>query len=609
MTLVLFTGHQAHTSQFSSLDVLGDQSTTQGLIPVGIGIGEIQTILGQCGTWLDGIQTVLTSLDRGDAFTSIKVSINSLSEDIQKVQMLLNELPVSKGQIQAIRNIIIEDIVTSMQALVLNIRETDAAQSIQLLSQYVGEYPAMFETTTRSIYLDGKNITSRITQAIVTNNESSVHNTVEIRSSDKDLFMWADPFYLQAASRIEVHVGNRIIYFLLERRTGGEKSFILWGRSISARDDIPFSEETVYGLDSPTSAREVAEGLTTYGAVDWQCDDWVLPDTFEFRGTPIEGLLKIASVVGAVVRCEDDGSLQIRNRFTTRPIDINGASAALSFDRSTLIEGLSYQEVSGEGYNQIEVYGADASGNSNPELVLEETNPVQGSNTNVRIYWNNVPAPSSEVTDEIATEGVISVSDVITENIQEKIIFNRGVGSTTYPVINFISSSWIGANLGEVAFSTYTKDLVVDSEGATRGYGIAEITYQTQYRVYTIKEHNIEKLIFLISHQLGNNVDVIIKSVGVNDTTFYEAPTISDPLLTDKNVAVIRGRNWLDEHKYDKKIFSIRTPYRDAMLDGNLVFLNDGEIGCSGNFYINTVSIIFDGPKIVNEIGVTQWQV
>lgn len=609
MTLVFFTGRQVHVSQSSYVNVLGEQSTTQGLLPVGIGVEEIQTILLQCGTYAEAVQSVINSLDFGDQFSSIQILTNKLTENIQSVQSVINSLPVSKEQIQAIRNVIIEDVITSIQTINLELRQADIAQDIQLLSQYIGNYPVMFETTSRTLYLDGKDITKRVTRVNIDYSESSVHNTITLWSLDKDLFHWSDPFYLQGASRFEIHIGSRVMYFLLEKRSGTERNFEIWGRSLSARDDLPFAEEISYSLSEPKSAKEVAELLPTYSLVDWQCDDWVLPDTFEFRGTPIEGILKIAGVADVIVRCKDDGSIEIRNKFPIRPVDMNGSTATLSFDRNTVIEGLTYAEEQGEGYNQIEVYGADSSNKAVPELVLENSRPVQGEDTVVRVYWSNIAPPDPNTMIKMVTDGSVVTSGIITEIKQETIEFNSGVGNLDYPITVMIDHEWIGIDLGGITSTKYKKELTAAVDGDTNGYGIATITYETQYRKYILKGHNVEKLIFILSNQIGNNVDVIIKSVGINDTDFYEAPIISDPLITDKNIAVIRGRNWLDEHKYDTKIFNIRTPYRDALLDGILIFLNDGEIGCSGNFYVKNSTIILDGPKIINELEVIQWQV
>ena len=609
MTLVLFHGKQPFKAAFSHLGSLGTQLTTEGLIPVGIGVVEIQTILLQCGTWTKKIQSIVSELTQGDSITIIQSLLSDLTSNIQSIQSLITSLGYSTTIVQSIRTELIEDVVTLIQSIITEIRNTDSLQIIQTLSQYIGEYPAMFETVENNIYLDGRNITKRIIEANITYSESSVHNTITFNSNDRDLFFWADPFYLKAASRIEAHIGNRIIYFLLERRSGTERNFSLWGRSISARDDMPFADDIIYTQTTPKSAREVAEGLPTYSAVDWLCDDWVLPKTFEFRGTPIEGILKIAEVIGGIVRCKDDGTIEIRDKFPIRPVDLNTAITTLSFDRGVILNGLTYEEIMGERYNQIEVYGSSDLNEASPDLELEENNPSQGTSINVFVYWNNIPPPYPEFTTELATEGTIIESAIYTKNVSEVVEFNRGVANSTYPITNFISWSWIGRNVGTITPTLYTKELTIDATGSTLGYGVATIIYETQYRKYTLKDHNVERLIFVLSYQIGNNVNVIVQSVGEDDASFYEASTISDPLITTKNIAVKRGLNWLDEHKYDKKIFTIATPYRNTLLDGTTVFLDDGEIGCSGNFYVKEANIIITGPKVINEVGVIQWQV
>jgi hypothetical protein len=166
-------------------------------------------------------------------------------------------------------------------------------------------------------------------------------------------------------------------------------------------------------------------------------------------------------------------------------------------------------------------------------------------------------------------------------------------------------------SLGTISVSKYGRTLVPSGgvDNPTTGHGIAEITYQTIFNRYALSRHDIEKLILVLTYYIGKNIDVLLKSMGSNDTTVYEAPTISDQLLTNTSVATLRGKNFLDQNKYDVKIFNIRAPYNDDALDSNIIFLNDGEIGCSGNFYIQSSNIIFQGPKVVNEMRVVQWQV
>lgn len=606
---LLFLFGNVHFNRVQILNTpIGIQSTNQGMLPVGIGINDNQVLLQALGESVQGIQILLNRLETGDPFTGRQVLINKLSDEILGSQILLNSILEGIDGIQILRNEIISEPLKRVQVLINEIRETDYVQGQQLLLGRIGDITGIFQSTTYEIYLDSRRITNRVSQVSINCDEDNVHNTIELLSMDKILFERSNPFDLRGESRIEVQVGSRVLYFLLEKRFGDEINFSLWGRSLSAREDTPYADSEEYSLSAPTSAQEVAEGLPTYCAVTWECDDWILPESFNYSGSPIEGILEIAHTIGAVVRSDDDGTIIVRNKFQTRPIDMNGTAADLVYDRDILLQGLSYTEITGERYNTIEMLGA-TSDEIYPSLQIEEDSPLQESPVHVRAYWDNVYPPVNLGT-ALTAPGVIN-QGIKTEKVTETIEFYNGVATATYPVVTLQNTSWIGISLGNVTVTNYGRDLIA-SEGIdnpTSGFGIAEITYQTIFNRYELSRHDIEKLILILTYYTGNNIDVLLKSMGVNDSSIYEAPTISDQYLTNDSVAVLRGKNFLDQHKYDQKIFNIRAPYDNSALDGNIIFLNDAEIGCSGNFYIQSSSITFRGPKVLNEMRVVQWQV
>lgn len=608
MSLLFFFGHTSVSGIQATVGSMGVQSTTQGMISAAIGFSAQQVLLQALGQYTMGIQALIETLETGDPFTGRQALLNKFSAEVIKNQILINSITKGLEGVQAVRNEIVDEPLQRIQALVNRILSTDYVQGQQLLLERLGDISGIFQSTTYEIYLDGRRITNRISQASITCDEGNVHNTIDMSSIDKILFSRSNPLESKGESRIEVQVGNRVLYFLLEQRNGDEMNFSLWGRSLSAREDVPYATSTEYSLDAPTSAQEVVEGLPTYCAVTWECDNWVLPESFNFSGSPMEGIVQVAGVIGAVVRSGDDGTIIVRNKFPTRPVNLNGAAADLTFDRDVLLQGLSYQEIPGERYNTIEVFGA-ASSEIQPSLQIEDGDMLQGEPAYVRAYWDGIYPPGN-LDAVITAPGIIS-QGISSEKIVETVEFHNGVATATYPVALLMYTSWVGDRLGSVSVAKYGRELV-SSEGIdnyTSGYGIAEVTYYTIYNRYALSDHDISALILILTYYMGNNIDVLLKSMGSGDTSEYQAPTISDPLLTDESVAVLRGRNFLDQHKYDKKIFGIRTPYDDDALDGNIVFLNDGEIGCSGNFYVVGSRITFNGPKVLNEMRVVQWQV
>lgn len=608
MSLLFFFGHTSITGVHIENVPIGTQATTQGMMPVAIGIQEHFYFLQSLGQYAQSILALVNRLETGDPFTGRSLLLNKLSEDVLGVHMLINSFSSYTTGVNALVNEIISDSLSRAYQLLNRIADVDYVQGQNLILGKIGDVTSVFSSTTYEIYLDNRRITNRVSQANIVCDESSVHNTIELFSMDKVLFNRSNPLNMQGESRIEVQVGSRVLYFLLERRFGDEMNFSLWGRSLSARDDSPYAESDEYSLTTPTAASDVAEGLLVYNSISWLCDDWVLPDTFSYSGPPLLGILQIANVIGAIVRSDDDGTIIVRNKFPVRPIDLDGTTADLNYDRDVLLQGLSYQEIPGEGYNTVEVFGKTSS-EIYPSLQVEETSPLQAEVVHVRAYWDGTYPPTN-LTTAITAPGTIT-QGVKTEKVVETVEFYNGVARSTYPVVTLQNTSWIGSSLGSLTVTKYGRNLVASGgvSNPTSGYGVAEVTYQTVYNRYTLSRHDISRLILILTYYTGNNIDILLKSMGSGDSEVYEAPTIADPLLTNESVAVLRGRNFIDASKYDMKIFNIRAPYDDDAIDGNIVFLTDGEIGCSGNFYIQSSHIIFRGPKVVNEMRVVQWQV
>ena len=608
MSLLLLFGNCAFNSTISLLNTFGAQSTTEGTLHNALGFVDIQALRLSLGSYIKSILGILNELALGDVFGSVQVLRNSLVDEVKGLQMLVGSLPENFASVQTLENELLGPPIQRIQAILNKIYATDYVQGNQLLANSIGRVAGIMKSVPYNIYLDGRRITDKIHTARITCNESNIHNVIEISSISSQLYYNSDPLQNKGTARIEAHVGSRILYFLLEERSGDEVQFNLWGRSLSAREDSPYAHEITYTLSSATSARSIAENLTNYSAVSWLCNDYVLPKDFQFKGTPMDGISAIANVIDAVIRSDDDGTIIIRNRYTTRPIDLNGTLADISYTRDDILRGISYKEIPGEGFNSVEVLGSSTE-DIYPSLLLEESSPIQGDTIHVRVYWDNIYPPTIPETAMTSPGKITKV--ITTEKVIETVEFSNGIATSSYPIISLQNTSWKGVSLGSLTVPKYSKNLTA-SKGAdtpTFGYGIAEITYQTIFTRYELSQHDIDMLIFILSYTTGKSIDVVVRSMGDNDTIFYAASAISDSLISASYTAVIRGLNYLDSVKYDSKVYEFGASYDDLALDGSIAFVSNAELECSGNFYIKGASILFEGPKVINELELIQWQV
>jgi hypothetical protein len=543
-------------------------------------------------------QEVLNKLCYGDSFTSIQTIENKLTDEKLKIQSLLNTLSAPIEKIQTLLQTLSTGDVTSIQKALIEIAEKDFVIGRQKVLQSLQGISTMHPAVGYDIVLDGISIKNKITEVIISNDENNIHNSITIQSIQSNLFWDCNPSDSAGTSRIKVQVGTRQMYFLLEKRSGDEQSFSVWGRSLSAREDSSYAEDVAYSLTEPKSAKSVVEEILTVSSLSWECDDWVLPALFEFEGSPIEGVSQIADVIGAVVRCEDNGTICVRQRFPVRPVDMSSAGVAINYNRTNLIS-LDYGNIQGTYYNAIEVMGYTDDVHL-PDMQLEESSPEIGDDVHVRVYWAG-KKPSGIIEVYITDGSIILLGEATTETEEaETVTFEDGIASVSKPITSVVSTEWIGDLGGSISYEKYSKNIEIANEA----YRIAKVIYTTTYSRYYISKHYVEELLALLTFGGESDVSVIVK-MGLGDKF---APALNNPLLTSRHIAVIAGTAWLDTNKYDQKQITLEAPYNDLAIDGALTYINDAEIDCVGNFHIKKSNIVIRGPKIINELGLIQCQ-
>ncbi len=598
MSLLLLLGSSTGISRVAGItNSFGEQS--QNAISIALGIEKRQPVRLDLSPGAQLLQGVLNKLCYGDPFASLQAVENKLTEEKKSIQALQNVLSAPIERIYALLHTLSAGDVTSIQKALIEIAEKDFVAGHQKVLQSLQGVSTMHPAVDYDIFLDGISIKNKIAEVTISNDENNIHNSITIQSMQSNLFWACDPSDSVGISRIEAQVGTRQMYFLLEKRSGDEQSFSVWGRSLSAREDSSYAEDVAYSLTEPKSAKSVVEEILTVSSLSWECDDWVLPALFEFEGSPIEGVSHIADVIGAIVRCEDDGTICVRQRFPVRPVDMSSAKAVISYDRANLVR-LDYGNIQGTYYNAIEVMGYTEDVHL-PEIHVEESSPKIGDDVHVRVYWAG--EKPSGVIETYTTNGSITLLGEATTETEEAetVTFEDGIASVSKPITSIVSTEWIGDSGENASYEKYSKDIEI----ANKAYRIAKITYTTTYSRYYISKHYVEELLALWAFGGESDVSVIVK-MGLGDKF---APVLNNSFLTSQNIAVIAGTAWLDTNKYDQKQITLESPYNDSAIDGALTYINDAEIDCVGNFHIKKSNIVIRGPKIINELGLIQCQV
>lgn len=459
------------------------------------------------------------------------------------------------------------------------------------------------------LYIDGREINNsgKCGNFYMVFHERSVHNSIRIQSNSPELFRWADPNINYGEPRIEVQIVYSItvdgteqikqksIEFIIDARDGEMTAFEISGISVSVKEDAPFAESMDYQLTAPKLASEIAEEISTYCSVTWDTVDWVVPVEFEFSGKPLDGLQLLANEIGAIVRCQEDGSLLVRKRRPVRPIHMDDAAFDFNYDRDFILS-LTHLEERETGYNAIEVFGRSLDA-SIPDMEVEGT-PAVGEDCFIRVYWagKNITVFDRYVTDgdiEIIGNGAFYYRD------EEQIVeFKEGIAKVAHPVFSLLGYEWIGDSDALIEWVQHDDSLTIPS----RGFRVANVKYRTRYQRYKLFGHNVEHLIAALFLDPGYDVSTKVRT---SADPVYGSP-IDAPLLTTEEAIIQRGKDWIDA-QYRKSNVSIEVPYKfDTfdIYDGKLAYINDAHIGEQGNYHIKGYTLFVEGPKITNQIEV-----
>lgn len=610
----------------NSLVGLGIENFHQVFTP--IGISNILTNLISFGLYIESISFSLNSVQGRledvtsenivalhnsimlrDPNQSNQAILHRIIDGIQSAFSVLGLVAEGHNGVEALKVTISGEDFRRIQALQTRILGPNIVEGFQYIIQSLKDLEAASYQVPTAIYLDGVKVDTAIGSNTVeiTFDQSNIHNEISISSISQELFEWGDPSVDAGIPRIEAHIGNRVLFFLLEERDGSANNFTLWGRDQTARDNSPWAETTSVSLEERQLASDVVSGVTGYSAVDWDIYDWMLPIGFEAEGTPVDIISAVVSEIGGVVRAQDDGSLLVRKALPVRPVDMTTATPVVTYLADSIVN-FSHEKTTGDHYNvvQVQTYSSDV---GSLDIELEDSSLSPGETAIIKVY-DTLNAP--EVLSTYATNGNISGSvGSFVEEHTELIEFEEGVGETSYPIKSIVDIEWIGASGTLSDLEQYGKTLTLTDLEAFR---LANVTYKTSYKRYQVTDSNVEAVLAVFFFDEEQNTDVIVKTQAIaqnisGEFIDKEGPVISAENLTDKAGAVLRGEAWIDQNKYDSYRHQFTSPHNDLLTDGAVIWLDCNRVGTSGNYYVRSYSVTISGPKVYDTIEAIQWQI
>ncbi len=474
-----------------------------------------------------------------------------------------------------------------------------------------------YEAISFEILLDGVSIAGKINSFNMSISEDSIHNSCQFSALMGDFYDVCDPATNSGQHRVTVTIAGRSRKFMLIDRKSSEPDFSVTCISLSGNLDEPYNVGA-YSLSAPKLASEIASELMA-GRVTWDVIDDVVPESF-FCQTPMEGLQRLSEITHSIVRTDDNGDLVIRARRPVLPVDQQGTAADVDFDRDNIFV-LGSEVDEGSGINAVEVRGLFGDATA-PDVEVESVggDRLIGSDAYVRAYFrgqsvvsritairNNIfgiassgsSGSSREPVGSYVTDGNIRYLNAHTEVISEIVAFSNGVANTSKPVHSISAAAWIGDSGGAITSQLYETMLTAGVE-----WGIAEITYTTQYHKWLVSNTNVEKVLGVLSLPAGRGVAVRVRIY--DSDTIVAGEGISDELITSEAVAVVRGTAIIDSERYDKSVVSIEVPYYPALEDGALIRISDADARVDGIYYVRSVDVNFDGVGIFARIEAEQ---
>jgi len=255
--------------------------------------------------------------------------------------------------------------------------------------------------------------------------------------------------------------------------------YTIIARSLTAGLDAPYALPVTMSWPATTLASSIAADLIASQpeliTLDFRLEDWPQPGgTFFLTDeSPLDGLRKLAAIIGGIVQTSPSNALILRMADPTPPAEYDKVVPAWTIEDSGLFSD-SESESESNRYNVITVSNqgeSDQSTRFEIEDITEYRKRVRG----YRVPW---------VDFGLATSGgswvTIEDGGVVEEPVVDDVVeFVDGSASAPLPVYSMVSVVWLQASLGAI---TAAEDGSLTSEVV--GNSLAKISYTTRCHMW-----------------------------------------------------------------------------------------------------------------------------
>jgi len=476
-----------------------------------------------------------------------------------------------------------------------------------------------FEYCDYAVYFNNTLITHDVLDGLTINrNLDTVFDEITLRTHSTvvtEALANYDDNALFAENSIIVVIGTDIYSFIVEDRQKAQYGIMeVWGRSSAALYDKPYHKELTIVAEEQTSTGSIIVATGAGKVVSWEVHSWTIPKNASFYGTPIDILMRLAETVGAVVRNTADGGLVVKYPFVS-PGKMDSYTPFADFSGDNLFR-IGESAEKGNGYNRVEVIGHQDQDitpiikrsiiQEGRQIITDDAeNPMIGDTVDIVVFLPYYDPEASTGYDLNVTGGPNRVMPWSVQyiEVQEVVGVDNGVGSTSVPVRHIMGFQSFGGNPGSAIMIAPNATEFRTSNQSFTGSGLLRyMAYGIGYRVIGMPD--VDETGIAAEYRPSPQVDVFITR---SADTRSDAPPIVDDLITDEKVAKMRGLRFFIDEGYNTYSVPVQFPYTQGLGDGDLVSVNEADIGVRGNYIVKDLVISLNGPQYIMEGTLVRW--
>lgn len=284
-------------------------------------------------------------------------------------------------------------------------------------------------------------------------------------------------------------------FFVAEKRRSRSRSglngisndYVIVGLSWAASLDHPYHLPITQDWPNGGLASDIVQEISGDITIDWQIVDWTIPPATLFANneTPIQIIRKIIRDRGVMQDNASGKTISIVKEYAISPPKWIESAADYTLSDLDDIETISEQEDERSGVNKIIVTNQLSSDKRlyiSDEQINSYTRHVKGYRT---------PWIETFTLDHSGGSWVSIINNgIINELIEKEFIeFIDGIGRASKPIYSISVIDWQESSLGGL---TFAEDGTLES--AITGNSIAEVSYYTRYRSWTVRDNKNEKV-------------------------------------------------------------------------------------------------------------------